>query len=242
VVARAGNSALTSRVGWQANTAIYAKARIMVRANNAANAPFYDMVACPNGIVYVQYRDATGATAGAQTNTAFAVPVYLKVGRVGTTYTAYTSSDGVTWTAIAGSSRTMGNLSGTVQIGLAVDSYNAGVMSRAVFDETSMTPPSPLTPLATPTGIASYPISTAYNDASQPTSLTYSDNEVANYSYDSGSGWLSSLSTTPAGGSATTLVGSIAYSGAGGAAGHATSASVGGRTYPATTRRCTSPA
>jgi hypothetical protein len=88
-----------------------------------------------------------------------------------------------------------------------------------------------ITPLATPSTVTSYPIQTAYNDASQPTSLTYSDNEVATYGYDGASGWLSSLSTTPAGGSATTLLGSIGYSGAGGAAGHATSANVGGGTY-----------
>jgi hypothetical protein len=65
----------------------------------------------------------------------------------------------------------------------------------------------------------------------QPTTLTYSDNEAATYGYDATSGWLSSLNTTPAGGSATTLLGSIGYTGVGGAAGHATSASVGGGTY-----------
>ena len=67
--------------------------------------------------------------------------------------------------------------------------------------------------------------------ASMPTSLTYSDNEVANYGYDASSAWLSSLSATPAGGSATTLLDSIAYSGAGGAAGHPTSASIGNGVY-----------
>jgi hypothetical protein len=82
--------------------------------------------------------------------------------------------------------------------------------------------------------VTSYPIQTAYNDASQPTSLTYSDNEVTSYGHDSASGWLTSLSTTPSGGSATTLLGTIGYSGAGGAAGQATSADVGsgaGGTY-----------
>ena len=49
--------------------------------------------------------------------------------------------------------------------------------------------------------------------------------------YDANSGWLSSLSTTPAGGSATSLLDTIGYSGAGGAAGHATSANVAGGTY-----------
>ena len=73
--------------------------------------------------------------------------------------------------------------------------------------------------------------SSAYNDGSQPTGLTYSDHEVLSYGYDGGSGWLSSLTATPAGGSATTLLSSIGYSGAGGAAGHPTSASVANGTY-----------
>ena len=186
----------------------------------------------------MQYRDSTGAAAGAQTNTASAVPVYLKVGRVGTTYTAYTSSDGVTWTAITGSARSMSALSGTVQLGLAVTAHNVGALSQATFDQISapsgvLTPPGAVTvtPIAAASGTTSYPMQTAYNDASQPTSLTYSDNEVASYGYDSGSGWLSSLSTTPAGGSATSLLDTIGYSGAGGAAGQATSANVAGGTY-----------
>ncbi len=108
---------------WEAATNTYSKAGVMVRAEgSAANAPFYDVVACPNGIVYVQYRDSAGASGGQpQTNQRLAVPVWLKIGRVGTTYTAYTSPDGVTWTAVTGSARTMSNLSGSVQIGLAVD-------------------------------------------------------------------------------------------------------------------------
>ena len=129
----------------------------------------------------------------------------------------------------------MSNLSGTVQLGLAVTSHNTGALSAALIDQISASTPAPgsivVTPIAAADGTSSYPIQTAYNDASQPTSLTYSDNEVATYGYDATSGWLSSLSTTPAGGSATTLLGSIGYSGAGGAAGHATSANVGGGTY-----------
>src|SRR6185312_5635627 len=66
---------------------------------------------------------------------------------------------------------------------------------------------------------------------SQQLNVANSDNKVLSYSYDGGSGWLSSLTATPAGGSATTLVGGIGYSGAGGAAGHATSASVANGTY-----------
>ncbi len=161
-----------------------------------------------------------------------AAPAYVKVARAGTTYTAYTSSDGVNWTLIPSSSRTMSNLSGTVQMGLAVTSHSAGALSTATFDQIAPNPTVPgtvtISAPSVPSGITSYPIQTAYNDANMPTSLTYSDNEVASYGYDGASGWLTSLSTTPSGGSATTLLGNIGYSGAGGAAGHATGADVAG--------------
>jgi RHS repeat-associated protein len=233
--AQPGDGSLSTHVEYQVNTNSLAKAGVMMRASSAANAPYYDVVATPSGTVYVQYRDSAGAAASTLTSFSDAVPAFLKIQRVGTTFTAYTSSDGVTWIQVGGSSRVMSNLSGSILMGLAITSHSAGVLSSAIMDQLSATLPPPntvvITPLADPAGVNSYPIQTAYNDASQPTSLTYSDNEVANYSYDSGSGWLSSLSTTPAGGSATTLLGSIGYSGAGGAAGHATSASVAGGTY-----------
>ena len=135
----------------------------------------------------------------------------------------------------------MGALSGTIHLGLAVTSVAVGTLSLATFDQMTETPGSPpalpppaavtTTALPVPAGVTSYPVQTAYNDGSQPTSLTYSDGEVLSYGYDGGSGWLSSLATTPAGGSATTLLSSIGYSGAGGAAGHPTSASVANGVY-----------
>ncbi len=191
----------------------------MARASNAANAPFYAVFVTPGNGIAVQVRDSTGATAVKSATASGVVPLYLQLTRSGTTYSASTSSDGVHWTAIPGSARTMSNLSGTVQLGLAVTAHNTGALSAALFDQLSAATPAPgsitVTPMAAADGTSSYPIQTAYNDASQPTSLTYSDNEVATYGYDGASGWLASLSTTPAGGSATTLLGSIGYSGAG---------------------------
>jgi DDE superfamily endonuclease len=236
-----GDGTLSTHVEYQVNTNSLAKAGVMMRASSAATAPYYDVVATPSGTVYVQYRTSAGVAAVTLTSFSDATPAFLQIQRVGTTFSAYTSTNGVSWTLVGGSSLVMSNLSGSILMGLALTSHSAGVTGSAIIDQisatgaasASMPPPASvlITPLATPSTVTSYPIQTAYNDASQPTSLTYSDNEVATYGYDGASGWLSSLSTTPAGGSATTLLGSIGYSGAGGAAGHATSANVGGGTY-----------
>ena len=81
------------------------------------------VVAPGNGVV-VQYRDTAGGTAAVHpsTVTGAARPPTWRWRAVGTTYSGYTSSDGSTWTYIPGSSHTHGNLSGTVQVGMAVTS------------------------------------------------------------------------------------------------------------------------
>ncbi len=76
-------------------------------------------------------------------------------------------------------------------------------------------------------GGSAYSFSTAYNDAGEPTSLTYSDGEVASYGYDGASGALTSLITQPAGGTATNMLLNITYN----AAGFANGASVANGFY-----------
>jgi RHS repeat-associated protein len=231
---------LSAHVETETNTNAWAKAGLMIRASNAANAAYYAVYVTPGNGISVQYRDSTGGTAAFQVQTVSgATPAYLQVNRNigtgGTTYTAATSTDGKTWTTISGSSRTMSNLTGTLLLGLVVCSHNAGTLLTATFDQITTTPTVPsgvtVTTPPVPSGITSYPIQTAYNDASMPTQTTYSDSETLGYSYDSGSAWLSGLTATPHVGTATQLLSSVNYSGAGGAAGHITSASVGGGTY-----------
>ena len=59
--------------------------------------------------------------------------VRLQVGRVGSTFTAYTSSDGVTWSAIPGSTVSL-SLSGPLLQGLAVTSHNPASLSTVTLD------------------------------------------------------------------------------------------------------------
>jgi hypothetical protein len=51
----------------------------------------------------------------------------------GSTYSAYTSSDGTTWTLLAGSSITL-NMNGPILAGLAVTSHNNNALSTVSFD------------------------------------------------------------------------------------------------------------
>ena len=81
-----------------------------------------------------------------------------------------------------------------------------------------------------------YTFGLAYNDAGQPTSLTYSDGEVLATGYNA-FGWLNQAQTTPSGKASTTLATNIGYTGNAGAAMQPTSASIGANgtyTYTAT--------
>ncbi len=83
----------------------------------------------------------------------------------------------------------------------------------------------------TTTENTTYPLTYAYNDAGQVTSLTFSDGEVFSPQFDSASGWLTSAVTTPSGCSQVNLLTNVTYSGTGGAAGFITGGSMANGTY-----------
>lgn len=78
-------------------------------------------------------------------------------------------------------------------------------------------------------GGSSYPVGTTYNDAGQALTLTYPTDETVTAGY-SAQGWLGSMSRT-LGGTTTTLLDAISYTGSGGATGQITSAHLGNATY-----------
>src|SRR5262249_7261901 len=102
-----------------------------------------------NGIV-AQYRATTGGVTQ-QVGIAGSAPAYLRVARSGSTFAAYTSPEGVTWTALSGSTLTLGGLSGTLLAGLAVTSHNGGALGTATFDPINLSGSAPPPPTTCPT-------------------------------------------------------------------------------------------
>jgi len=123
---------LTAEVASQQNTDPWAKAGVMFRASTDPSAPYYAVYITPANGVNVQYRTAQGAEA---MSIAFAgtAPVFLKASRSGNVFTAYSSTNGTTWTQVPGSTVTLSNLSGTLLAGLAVTSHNGGALCTASF-------------------------------------------------------------------------------------------------------------
>jgi hypothetical protein len=133
-----GDGTVGAHLVSQTNTSAWAKAGVMVRATVDPAAPEYSILATPGNGVVVQYRAAQSDTSTLLANlTTTAVPVYLRIVRTGTVFSAATSADGATWSAIPGSSVTIANLSGSILAGLAVTSHATNSLGSAMFDTVS---------------------------------------------------------------------------------------------------------
>jgi PQQ-like domain len=147
----AGNGSVTARVASQTNSSAFAKAGVMLRQTADPGSPYYAVVVTPSNGIRVQYRATQGSTSATLVTTGGVAPAYLDVIRSGSTFQAYTSSDGATWSFVTGSSINL-SIAGPMIAGLAVTSHNALVLTTATLDgvviSTAPAPPPSLCPSA----------------------------------------------------------------------------------------------
>jgi len=132
-----GDCTVVARVASVANTHPSAKAGVMIRESLNVNARHASVFVTPANGAEFSYRLASGNSTAQVASAGPSAPLWLKVTRVGNTFTAHHSADGVTWTALGSQSVTMG---AAVYIGLGVTSHNDGVLCPAVFDNVTVTP------------------------------------------------------------------------------------------------------
>jgi hypothetical protein len=133
----AADGSVRAHVTSQTNTSGWAKAGVMLRQSSDPSAMYYAVFVTPANGVTIQYLGVQGGGTTQLAKATGTVPVYLAVARVGNTYSAFSSSDGVTWTPISGSSVKL-NMSGSLLGGLAVTSHNANALGTATFDGVSV--------------------------------------------------------------------------------------------------------
>ncbi len=134
------NSVVSAEITNQTATSPTAKAGVMMRAGTGEGAADYAVLVTPGQGVYVERRYANGAPTDLISNPGGAVPTFVRIVRSGTTFSAETSGDGVTWTPIAGSTVTVPNLSGTLLGGLAISSNNTEKLGSATFTSVTISP------------------------------------------------------------------------------------------------------
>jgi beta-glucanase (GH16 family) len=139
-----GDLTITARVANLLDTGDYAKAGIMIRNGTATNAAYAFTFVTPNTGAQSQganfeYRAAAGASAqGAGSMHGVTAPQWLRLVRIGDTFTAYASADGVNWTQNGPSE--MIPMGASVNVGLAVDAYNNAALNTAMFSSVSIVP------------------------------------------------------------------------------------------------------
>jgi len=107
------------------------QAGVMIRETLNANAADAYMVA-QSPYIYFYDRASTGASAGQQGTLYHGLPYWMKVVRSGSTFSGYTSPDGVNWTQL-GTSQTV-TMAQNVYVGLVVSSLSNSSLATATFD------------------------------------------------------------------------------------------------------------
>jgi fibronectin type 3 domain-containing protein len=121
------------------NTNAAAKVGVMIRETLNANATHASAILFPaSGGGALLYRTTTGGTGGSTTVSGIAAPYWLKVTRSNSTFTAYRSPDGTTWTQI-GAAQTI-TMASSVYIGIIDCSHSAGVWSSGTITNVTATP------------------------------------------------------------------------------------------------------
>lgn len=146
----ANNSTVSAHVTALQHTDALAKAGVMLRTSTDSDAPYYAVFITPHNGITVRYRTIKGLNAQViTTNSVFQVPTYLRVTRWKNIFTTYVSPDGVTWSALGGSSVSM-DIQGPMLGGVALTSHNAALMSSAKIDSFSATDTAVVAPTACP--------------------------------------------------------------------------------------------
>ncbi|GCE11163.1 Ig-like domain-containing protein [Tengunoibacter tsumagoiensis] len=134
-----GDGSITARVATQANASNpYAEAGVMLRdgLQYGANVAFLGI--SPGAYTRMNVGSATATNGIAnvwQCGCAYTAPYWLRIVRAGTTLTAFTSPDGLTWTQQT--QQTF--VAGPILIGLAEDAASNVVFNPATFDNVTLT-------------------------------------------------------------------------------------------------------
>lgn len=132
-----GDCTITARVTSITNTNSGAKAGVMIRETLTGNAARTMTYLTPSGLGFI-YRATAGAVSASASGGAGVAPYWVRAVRAGNSFSAFKSTDGITWTQI-GTTQTI-TMGASVHIGLAVTSKNNALLNTATFDSVSVTP------------------------------------------------------------------------------------------------------
>ncbi len=159
-----GDGQLTAKVLAVQNTAVSAKGGVMFRDTTGATSVM--ALADIEGTAGAEsiYRATTGASATGTVLGGISAPYWVRMTRIGSTFLAERSPDGVTWTAV-GATQTI-TMGSTINVGLVVTSHVAGTLNTSTFDNVSFDTTAPTADFTTPNeGTTTLQAATSYTIA-----------------------------------------------------------------------------
>ena len=141
-----GDGTVSARVDSQSGGGPWMRSGVMIRSGTDPQAPYYGVFATPQHGVVVQWRASQAAQTSQLVGPATSTPVFVEASRYTDTahnvvyYSAYTSTDGVNWTYVPGSTVAL-NLPGPLVAGLASDANSSTNLTTATFDSFAQGPP-----------------------------------------------------------------------------------------------------
>jgi hypothetical protein len=105
----------------------------MIRETLNADSKHATTVITPGQGISFQRRTSTGGTSATTTLVSVTIPEWVRLERNGTTFTAWHSENGTSWTQMGSATISMGT-NANVYVGLAVTSHNDGVLTTAKVD------------------------------------------------------------------------------------------------------------
>jgi alpha-tubulin suppressor-like RCC1 family protein/regulation of enolase protein 1 (concanavalin A-like superfamily) len=105
--AQNGDAQIVARVVTQSNPTSTAKFGIMMRSAVTATAPHVSLLVTPSSGLLFQRRSTDAGTTTTTTVAGIVAPVWLKLIRSGDVFSAYRSTDGITWTSVGSQTITM---------------------------------------------------------------------------------------------------------------------------------------
>lgn len=131
-----GNGTIVARVASLSATQAWAKAGVMIREALSASArDAMALVSYSSGSLFL-WRTTVAGTATSSAGTSVSAPYWVKLTRSGSSFTAYQSADGSTWSQI-GTAVTISMVT-DVYVGLALTSRIDTSLATATFDNVSI--------------------------------------------------------------------------------------------------------
>jgi autotransporter-associated beta strand protein len=148
-----GDGSITARYASLSNYSQLNTVCLMMRETSAAGSKAVCTIRNGDTNVFVSSRSGTnGGFSSTSGITGAAPPRWLRLTRVGNTFTGYTSADGTNWTQLASVNVTMNS---DIMAGIAMTSRNNAVLDTATFDNVRVGAPVPFinSPLTASSGV-----------------------------------------------------------------------------------------